>query len=238
MTLTKQQEWGRNNDPKTERNNEIYLHYASGDDTLDTIGKRFGLTRERVRQVIHKYVDAGRLSRTQINVATAMGAVRRAGTWEEAAEISGESAGTLYRMAEEMGMLPAIQRLYRLRKRAKMLARLRAVRAELGRPFKGGDFSGPTQIKGLPAAETMRKHFGSIRNAVKLAGLEYDWPKGGSGRPRKHPHRAPRQQYPTWLAIPMSHEEKRALNRIANENDIPTAELLRAILLAIVGEAA
>jgi hypothetical protein len=141
-------------------------------------------------------------------------------------------------MAEEMGMLPAIQRLYRLRKRAKMLARLRAVRAELGRPFKGGDFSGLTQIKGLPAAETMRKHFGSIRNAVKLAGLEYDWPKGGSGRPRKHPHRAPRQQYPTWLAIPMSHEEKRALNRIANENDIPTAELLRDILLAIIGEAA
>jgi hypothetical protein len=237
MTLTQQQEWGRDNDPKTERNNEIYLHYASGDDTLDTIGKRFGITRERVRQVIHKYVDAGRLSRTQINVATAMGAVRRAGTWEEAAEISGESAGTLYRMAEEMGMLPAIQRLYRLRKRAKMLARLRAVRAELGRPFKGGDFSGPTLIRGLPSSATLRRHFGSIRNAVRLAGLECDWPKGGSGRPRKHPAaRVPR--YPTWLPVPMSHEEKRAIRRIASDNNISTSELLRDILGAMLAESA
>jgi hypothetical protein len=238
MTLTKQQEWGRNNDPKTERNNEIYLHYASGDDTLDTIGKRFGLTRERVRQVIHKYVDAGRLSRTQINVATAMGAVRRAGTWEEAAEISGESAGTLYRMAEEMGMLPAIQRLYRLRKRAKMLARLRAVRAEIGRPFKGGDFSGPTQIKGLPGSATLRRHFGTIRNAVKLAGLECDWPKGGSGRPRKYPTATAiaRQKFPSWLPIPMSHEEKRAVKRIASANHITTGELLRDILRAVLGD--
>jgi hypothetical protein len=77
--------------------------------------------------------------------------------------------------------------------RARIIEKIHATSERIGRPFRGGDFTGRRWVPGSPHPQLMKKYFGSVRAAVAAAGFPSDWP--GAGR-HKRPER-PKKVIPT-----------------------------------------
>jgi hypothetical protein len=162
-----------------QRDDDVRFRYESGA-TMQEIADVYDVSRERIRQLLIRATGRSKFGgRQKIDPAVAMRALREASSWIDASRRSGISRPALQQLARELGVNAAIRRLYRLRRRAAMLQAIRDVAQEIGRPFRGGDFSGPGVLPGLPASIALRRAFGGIRKAVKAAGLPADWGNAG-----------------------------------------------------------
>jgi Mor family transcriptional regulator len=179
---------------KVDRNAAMVAFFESGGMTLEDIGEAYGVSRERVRQVVRRE-GSTRAGGPSIDVVAAVRALREATSFSNAASRiggGGRNQSTLEKLAIELGMYQALYRLYRLRLRKKHMDNLRRLAASVGRPLRRSDFSGPSRLPKTPTPRTLEKHFGSIPNACKCAGVAYR--KDVQGR---RSHKAYRARYET-----------------------------------------
>jgi DNA-binding CsgD family transcriptional regulator len=169
--------------------------YEAGS-TFDEIALEYGITRERVRQCVRKAGCEMFGHRSQFNVPLLAQSLREAESFTDACRRSGVHHAAVTKFAAELGMTESLRRLYRLRARRELLRKLQAVADRIGRPFRGGDFTGQKVLRGMPAAGSLRRCFGSTRAAVALLGLPNDWPPKGSGRPKGKGRRRPKRVIP------------------------------------------
>jgi hypothetical protein len=208
------------------RTQQMYEAYERGA-TLEEVGATFGVTRERVRQL---------LKATDLPV-THRRTVRRARRIAEARAVSDElmlafrEGGDVARTARELGVTAAgagdvvrdlatpadrAERSKRLADRSRanvkftlddLKAAIRSVQSKVGTVPSSQQYSRHAAEMGLPSLATVAHRFGSWNNALRAAGLE--------------PLRTRRTYSPRWSAEAC----RRALAELASElGGLPTAQ--------------
>lgn len=143
--------------------------------TLEAIGVLKGLTRERVRQHLAKAGVARRRERSpraSLDVTRIVAALRAPGVerYAEAARRTGVHPIDVSRVVAALGLAQALQRLYRLRRRARYVRAMRLLAESLGRTPRICDLNHPGST--TPSHTAYIHHFGSVRAAQAAAGLE------------------------------------------------------------------
>lgn len=174
--------------------NKTFLHFYSTGSTLEEIGNAFGLTRERVRQILTRYGSPSRLV-SPVDPIRSLYVCRRAMGITQAAGALGVEVAHLRVLLSELGVLPALERLWQWRRarrdrttsNAELLERLSALVQALGRA--------PTlrEIKEQLGIDppTFYRRFGSFRAACALVGVA---PRSRGYPGHLHPLRHPQQK--------------------------------------------
>lgn len=148
-----------------------------GGATLDEIGKRAGLTRERVRQRLRRI---GVSAATRIDAMKLLEAVRTRPihTLAALARTLGLQKEPVARALLALGLIDAVERLFRLRARARQRAKrervalaLRAYAKQLGRTPAAVDILSFFRPREIPCLKTLQQLFGSLTQAQLAAGL-------------------------------------------------------------------
>lgn len=148
-----------------------------GGATLDEIGKRAGLTRERVRQRLKRI---GVSSATRIDVMKLLEVIRTRpiDSFDALARALGLQRDAVARALFELGLIDAVDRLFRLRaralkgaKRERVASALREYGMKLGRTPAVDDLSSFSRPPDVPALKTLQLLFGSLTKAQLAAGL-------------------------------------------------------------------
>ena len=162
--------------------------YAEGR-TLEEIGALFGVSRERVRQVLTKHGHAARgaprAARRQRLEDALIGEIRRTRV-ERIADAHRALGWPEQRARAVVARSPhrhALPRLFRLRRRARYLQQLRTLAAQLGRTPRAFDLNG---MGGRPWFGVYIRAFGTMRHAQRLAGLEANKVGAVRGLRRSH----------------------------------------------------
>lgn len=145
--------------------------------TMDQIGKVYGVTRERVRQVIR--VSGFKENPRRVDPLRIIKSARKAFTLWQVCSETGYSAEIVTECLTHLGHLVALNRLWEWRKKRRihagrkysdfeLLRRLRALAAELGHTPGIVDINSAPEF---PRHTVYTMRFGSIAKAQRLAGL-------------------------------------------------------------------
>lgn len=161
-------------DPK--RASDMRQLYESGW-TQEDIGTLFGVTRERVRQLI-RAVGCDVFNRTngrgRVDHLMIMAAARSSGSFAEAGRKLGLDASRVVEITKRLGTYESLRRLYRLRRRrtllqpAALIAQLKDLAHRIGRTPSINDMNGDPQTA---THMTFVRVFGTVRAAQVAAGL-------------------------------------------------------------------
>jgi DNA-binding CsgD family transcriptional regulator len=177
----------RRNAKLTPTRARIMAALYDGGSTLQEIGDEYGITRERVRQIIRS-VQPEVSAFSRVSPTDVMRAIRRPGivSKEQAARVAGVTVKAFAAVTNALGVCEAAHRLFRARRehacRARMIGRLREHVDDQGHP---------RPAKNSALTRHAISLFGSIRAAREAAGfsgeyLDQSWNKGSRGpRSRK-----------------------------------------------------
>jgi hypothetical protein len=179
---------------------EAIAAFAAGGATLEEIGRHFGISRERARQIRDRIAPDYSMTRgwRRVPVIEFLKAIRAPGiaSYAAAAEAIGLKAVSpkLMSALDELGLRGAADRLFRMRARRqpsfwwsedRVIGALRALATRLGRTPGVKDLTG-RRDHGVPSPGTVIRFFGSLKRAQLAAGLTPTRQGGeGAGRARK-----------------------------------------------------
>lgn len=163
--------------PRVQRNTERDEYVAAcirAGHTLQSVADTLGITRERVRQLAHRAGVSERVGHSVVHdPVKILAAARRLDSIAQVAKETGFSTGAISEVLRELGVRPALERLWRWRcgsrRRARVAARLRAFANELGRTPTAKDIMGFSPSLYVEGCRT----FGSIMAFRAAAGLPY-----------------------------------------------------------------
>lgn len=148
---------------------EMQTLYSTGYN-LSEIAAAYGVTRERVRQILNKY---GRPEQpADIDPAKVLTAIRAGGSWARVAKSAGKPVQAVVECAKELGVYEAAERLWKWRKgakarrrRASLIAQLQQIAALKGREPLVDD------VNELMDIRSYQYTFGTWNNALEAAGF-------------------------------------------------------------------
>lgn len=153
-----------------------------GGETLEEIGKKAGLTRERVRQRLKRI---GVKPARRVDVLKILEVIRTAQvtTCEQVGKRVAVDGNTVQVALEELNVIDAVERLFRWRKHRQRLERqsqtvdaIQKYAAVLGHTPRAEDFIRRDRPRDVPSLGTVQKLFGTLTEAMNAAGLRPNVP--------------------------------------------------------------
>lgn len=169
-----------------ERESHMIVMRESGA-TLEEIGRAFGVTRERVRQLLERNGYSGSAPSRQVDPLKLLAAIRSADVCSvrEAAQRCGSNVSSGMMVIRRLGLAKAVQRLFQWRRDWRYISAYRDLAAQLGHTPGVAE----CHEAGLWQSHIQRR-FGGMQKLAVRAGLqpnhEGSWAgRGVRGRPRQ-----------------------------------------------------